>query len=177
MEIVKNYWANNWQANTTKYEWSFKHLINSIDKNEKILDIGCGHNPLKKHFPNLYGIDPYIETNTDEVVSWEDFVPKQSFDRYFVLGSINFGTQDDIDQNIKKLSNMVKPGQTVHWRQNPNGNDHPWEGSDAIPFFPWTIEKNIYFCEKYNFDLRMFVKEYHLAKQNKFRYYLEWVKK
>lgn len=170
---IKEYWSNNWKANTKQYEWSYKWLVKTIDKNERILDIGCGHNPLKEHFPNLYGIDPYIETNTDEVVSWEDFVPKQDFDRYFILGSINFGTHYHIDKYMKKLGDMVKPGQTVHWRQNPWGNDHPWEGSEAVPFYDWDITKNIHFCNKYSFRLEKWI--YDHGKRND-RNYVEWVK-
>lgn len=170
---VKNYWANNWKANTAQYQWSFQYLIDSIDPQERILDIGCGHSPLKQYFPNLYGIDPYIETGADEIVGWDDYEPAQEFDRYFVLGSLNFGTQADIERQVEKLSYTVKPGQTVHWRQNPFGNDHPWEGSDIVPFYAWSLDKNIDLCYKYGFKLEKWIYD-HGKKTD--RHYVEWIK-
>ena len=77
---------------------------------------------------------------------------------------------------MKKLADIMKPGQVVHWRQNCSGNDHPWEGSEVIPFYSWDIHKNLDFCERYGFRLDKWIYDAGRRSGNKFRMYAEWVK-
>jgi hypothetical protein len=58
MSKLVNYFEHNWKPNYNKFLYSGWALIDLIPKEASILDIGCGYNLFKNHFPNLYGIDP-----------------------------------------------------------------------------------------------------------------------
>ena len=125
-------------------------MLDKIKEHETILDIGCGYNLFKPYFENrLYGIDP-ANDNADEVVSIENFKSNKKWDVLLCLGSINFGSFDTIDNQIKKLVTFVKDNGRIYWRQNPGVRDHPWKGVSEIEFFPWTFDLNYYFADKYD---------------------------
>ena len=164
------YFRNNWKPDYDKFKYSGWQLLDKIDKDAHILDIGCGYNLLKPHFPNLYGIDPH-NSNADYEIAFEDYIPHKNFDVYLALGSLNFGTEKDVDKQIKHLYDITKKGDIIYWRQNHGLSDHPWGGVEAIKFFPWSKQWNIAFCLKYDFEMIEFKKD------NGNRYYVEWVRK
>ena len=163
------YFRNNWKPNYDKFKYSGWQLLDKIDKDAHILDIGCGYNLLKPHFPNLYGIDPH-NSNSDQEIAFEDYKPHKQFDVFLALGSLNFGTQKVLDKQIKHLYDITKKNDIIYWRQNPGLSDHPWQGVDDIVFFPWSLKWNTHYCDKYGFEL----KEY--AQDNGNRLYAEWVR-
>jgi hypothetical protein len=150
MTILHNYFSNEWKPDPNKYIYSGWKLLDKIKEHETILDIGCGYNLFKPYFENrLYGIDP-ANDNADEVVSIENFKSNKKWDVLLCLGSINFGSFDTIDNQIKKLVTFVKDNGRIYWRQNPGVRDHPWKGVSEIEFFPWTFDLNYYFADKHD---------------------------
>jgi hypothetical protein len=145
-------------------------LLQQFRPNDKILDIGCGYNLFKERLGDrLYGIDPAI-SEADEIVSWEDYVPKQEFNVYLALGSLNFGTEEEVEAQIKKLADVCKKGDRIYWRQNPGTGDHPWKGVEQVRFYPWSIEKNYEWADKYGFWVR------ECREDTGNRIYAEWFK-
>ena len=71
----------------------------------------------------------------------------------FVLGSLNFGTAEDVEPQVQKAVDLVKPGGILYWRQNPGIGDHPWKGVEEIQFFPWTFELNYEWAKKYGCEV------------------------
>ena len=145
-------------------------MLQQFRPNDKILDIGCGYNLFKERLGDrLYGIDPAI-AEADEIVSWEDYVPKQEFNVYLALGSLNFGTEEEVEAQIKKLADVCKKGDRIYWRQNPGTGDHPWKGVEQVRFYPWSIEKNYEWADKYGFWVR------ECREDTGNRIYAEWFK-
>ncbi len=164
------YFRDNWRQDYSKYNYSGWKLLDQLQPTDKILDIGCGFNPFKEKLGDaVYGIDP-ANDKADEVTFWEDFVPKQQFNVYLCLGSLNFGPEQEVEEQVKKLSELTKKGDRVYWRQNPGSSDHPWDGVEDVRFYPWTIDKNKEWCEKYGFDL----KDIKMDSGN--RIYAEWIR-
>lgn len=168
--VLNNYFRNNWKPNWDKFKYSGWQLLDKIDKDAHILDIGCGYNDLKKHFPNLYGIDP-CNSNSDQEIAFEDYKPHKQFDVFLALGSLNFGTQKDLDKQIKHLYDITKKNDIIYWRQNPGLTDHPWQGVEEIVFFPWSEKWNVHYCDKYGFELK------EMKQDNGNRLYSEWIRK
>ena len=105
MPSIDTYFRNNWKPNYDKFKYSGWQLLDKIDKDAHILDIGCGYNLFKPHFPNLYGIDP-CNSNADQEIALEDYIPHKNFDVYLALGSLNFGDKKVVDKQIEHLYNI-----------------------------------------------------------------------
>lgn len=104
--------------------YSGYRLLERINLNEKVLDVGCGRNPFKGRHPNLIGIDP----NTDEAdikISLQDYQPAEPFDVILCLGSIQFGNVTHIRSQISKISSILSPTGRIYWRSNPYINLDP----------------------------------------------------
>ena len=164
------YFKDSWQPDYSKFEHSGWRLLTQFREDDKILDIGCGYNLFKERLGDkVYGIDP-ANDKADEIVSWENYQPKKDFNVYLALGSLNFGTEQKVETQVKKLADHCKKGDRIYWRQNPGTGDHPWQGVEDIRFYPWTIEKNYEWASKYGF----YVKTCHMDTGN--RIYAEWFK-
>jgi hypothetical protein len=107
MPEIDHYFRYNWKPNYDKFKYSGWQLLDKIDKDAHILDIGCGFNLLKPHFPNLYGIDP-CNSDADQEIAFEDYTPHKNFDVYLALGSLNFGDEKVVDKQIEHLYNITK---------------------------------------------------------------------
>ena len=140
---LNNYFENSWKPNYDKFKYSGWALLDKIDKNKTILDVGCGYNLFKEHFGNnLYGIDP-ANDEADERVSIEDFNSAgNQWDIILCLGSLNFGDESIVKPQVEKVVSLCKKGGIIYWRQNPGLGDHPWKGVEEVVFFPWTVELN-----------------------------------
>lgn len=169
MPSIDYYFRNNWKPNYDKFKYSGWQLLSKIDKDAHILDIGCGFNLFKPHFPNLYGIDP-CNSNADQEIAFEDYIPHKNFDVFLALGSLNFGDEKVVDKQIEHLYNITKKGDKIYWRQNPGLGDHPWKGVEEVKFFPWSYKYNEYFSKKYSFVII----EYKKDRGN--RLYVEWIR-
>ena len=87
------------------------------------------------------------------------------------LGSINFGTAEEIETQLEKITSMTETGDRIYWRQNTYGDDHPWhEESSKVRFFAWSREKNQQYCDKYNYKLN------DIQDDAPNRLYAEWIK-
>lgn len=169
-EIRNKYFGNNWQPNYDQYKYSGWSLIDKIQPHEKILDIGCGFNLFKDTFGDrLYGIDP-VNDEADEIVGIMEFETDKQWDVAFALGSLNFGTVEDVEPQVEKAISLLKPGGRIYWRQNPGLGDHPWKGVETIQFFPWSIKLNYEWADKYNCAL------IEAKWDNSDRIYAEWKK-
>jgi SAM-dependent methyltransferase len=178
---VTDYFANHWSSGS---HWSYtnnKNIAAMIWDEDSILDVGCGINPLSKYFKNsprndFYAFDPAFPYG-DEKCTLEDFDPKdKKWATILCLGSINFGSQEVIEAQIKKIESMLMPGGQIIWRQNPGIADHDNEESKNIDFFPWSFEINHTLAEKFGMDVSRLEKDIHLDNPDKYRIFAIWKK-
>jgi SAM-dependent methyltransferase len=170
MSELGSYFENIWAPNTDQYKYSGWALLDKIKEDESILDVGCGYNLFKPHFGDrLIGIDPYNDA-ADFRVSIEEFESAVLFDAVFCLGSINFGDEETILQQIEKVVSLVKPGGRIYWRQNPGRQDHNNEECKKINFFNWTFDRNLSYSRSYKCDVQL------IAWDSGRRIYSEWTK-
>ena len=170
-KMETEYFRDSWKPDYDKFEYSGWKLLQQIRPKDQILDIGCGYNLFKEKLGDrVYGIDPAFD-QADEKITWEDYKPHKKFNVFLCLGSLNFGTDKEIERQLQKLADHTKAGDRIYWRQNTFGNDHPWhEDSAKLRFFPWSREKNAIYCEKYNFTLN------DIQDDATNRLYAEWIK-
>ena len=172
---IDSYFRNHWKPNWDKFKYSGWPLLDKIKDTDNILDIGCGYNLFKEKLGDrVWGIDP-ANDKADQMISWEDYTPlaragHPAFNVYLEIGSLNFGTEQEVEAQIKKLSDVCKKGDRIYWRQNPGTGDHPWKGVETVRFYPWTFEKNKEWCEKYVFTLQ------ELKQDTGNRIYAEWIR-
>ena len=152
MKEVIEYFRDSWQQDFSKFTYSGWELLNHIDQDESILDVGCGYNPFKNRHENVWGIDPAIDA-ADELVSIEDFNCNNQWDVVLVLGSLNFGTKDLVRSQVEKAVSFCRSGGRIYWRQNPGDNDHPYPGIEKIKFFGWTFEDNYQWAEEFGCEV------------------------
>lgn len=166
---LNHYFRNIWKPNIDQYVYTGRVLAEKVANDEWVLDVGCGSNPFKKSIKNLIGIDPATD-QADIKTTIEDFKTDQRFDVAFCLGSINFGTEEIIVEQIRCLTKLLKPQARIYWRCNPGLQDHNNNECKNIDFFPWSIEKHVVFSELFGFKLLTF-------KWDNFnRIYAEWVR-
>ena len=148
-EIRDRYFGNNWNPNYDHYTYSGWALLDKVTETDSIIDIGCGFNLFKEHWnERMWGIDP-ANTKADELVGIMEFNSAKEYDVAIILGSLNFGTAEDVEPQVEKAVSLVKPGGRLYWRQNPGLGDHPWKGMEEIVFFPWSIALNYEWADKY----------------------------
>jgi 2-polyprenyl-3-methyl-5-hydroxy-6-metoxy-1,4-benzoquinol methylase len=137
-EFLNSYFAESWKPSEDAYTYSaYSTLAKKVMPNQWVLDVGCGGNPFKKLLPNVIGIDP-ARDEADYKVTIEEFETEQQFDVAMCLGSINFGTREDIEPAVDKVVSLLKPQSQIFWRLNPGRNDHACGDCEQIKFFPWS---------------------------------------
>ena len=154
-DTINKYFGNSWNPNYDHFKYSGWALLDKIYPDEEVLDIGCGYNLFKDHLGNkLYGIDP-ANDKADEVVGIMEFKTDRQWDVALALGSLNFGTIEDVEPQVEKAISLLKPKGRIYWRQNPGIGDHPWKGAEEIYpfFFPWTINLNYELAQKYGCEV------------------------
>jgi len=167
---MNSYFNGIWKDTNYKFlKYSGYNLVDYVNskKPSSVLDVGCGYNRLKSLIPNLLGIDPYNDA-ADIKVSLEEYrsVP---FDMALCLGSINFGDEKTIDNQIDKLHTLWR--REAIFRVNPG---IPHKGVEGIVWYPWTQEKIFSIAEKYNYTLKDLKMEY--TEQNDLRYFFIYTK-
>jgi hypothetical protein len=171
LEYINNYFRNHWKPSLSVYGASaYKKIAEKINNDEYLLDVGCGENPFKSLVKNAYGIDPANDA-ADLQVSIEDFVPQRKYDVITCLGSINFGDETIIANQISKVVSCLKDQGRIYWRLNPGRTDHKSELCKKIPFFPWTFEKLQTFADLHGFKQ---INETVDQGENVVRLYAEW---
>lgn len=164
------YFGNSWQPDYDQYTYSGWALLDKVNSTEEVLDIGCGFNLFKSHWGDrVYGIDPANQA-ADEVSGIVEFETDKKWDVCLALGSLNFGTAEDVEPQVAKAISLLKPGGRMYWRQNPGIGDHPWKGVEEIQFFPWTLKLNYEWATKHGCSIKSC--KWDLSN----RIYAEWTK-
>lgn len=149
--FLNDYFRNHWKPSlTANHASSYESISSDILDSEYLLDVGCGDNKFKQLVKNCHGIDPANDL-ADEQVTIEDFVPTRKYDVATCLGSINFGDEETIAEQIKKVVSCLTDNSRIYWRLNPGRKDHDSALCNQIPFFPWTFEKLAEFAAVHNF--------------------------
>jgi hypothetical protein len=168
-QALNDYFSTVWQSNLAQYKYSGWALVDKIQPNELVLDVGCGFNEFKSQIPNLVGIDP-ANDRADFKIPIEYFRNDIKFDVAFCLGSINFGSEINIVNQIANVIACLKPNARIFWRCNPGLADHQNEQCKNIEFYPWSIEKHAEFADLFRFRLAV-------AKwDTNNRIYAEWIR-
>jgi hypothetical protein len=149
---LNEYFSTLWNPNIDQYQYSGWTLIDKIDPDETVLDVGCGPNLFKNKITNLIGIDPAFD-QADYKTTIEGFQTEKRFDVAFCLGSINFGDKLTVINQIACVVNLLKPIARIYWRCNPGQADHGNEECKLIEFYPWTIEEHVKLSELFGFRL------------------------
>lgn len=167
---IGKYFEQTWKPNTDQYKYSGWAILDKINEQETIIDVGCGYNLFKPYLKDrLLGIDPF-NNSADVRVSIEDFQTDKLFDVALCLGSVNFGDEKTILLQIEKVVSLVKHNGRIYWRQNPGQQDHGNEDCKNIDFFEWTFERNLIFAAMHDCSVQL------LAWDNGRRIYSEWTK-
>ena len=166
---LNNYFSTKWDSNLDQYKYSGWTLLDQINDNEHVLDVGCGRNPFKGKIKNLTGIDPAFD-QADYKTTIENFVTEERFDVALCLGSINFGTEEIILRQIESVVSLLKVQTRIYWRCNPGLQDHGNSECQEIDFFPWTFQHHLDYSERFGFSCPV------LAWDNNNRIYAEWSK-
>ena len=147
-------WRNTQYNNLALPEFSGKALLDKIKLNETVIDIGCGSNYFKQHFPNLIGIDPAF-SEADYQLTLEQYCEQFSmkYDVALCLGSINFGDKDYIESQIALVVGLLAPHGRIYWRSNPGLKDHGTEECKYIDFYNWSFEEHIRLSELFGFKI------------------------
>jgi hypothetical protein len=149
---LNNYFSTYWRGQLNTYLYSGLSLSKKIQPDEWVLDVGCGINSFKPLIANLVGIDPAFG-QADYQTTIEDFVTELRFDVAFCLGSINFGTEENIKSQIKYVVNLLKPTARIYWRVNPGLRDHGNKECQKIDFFPWSNDLLKKYAREYGFKV------------------------
>jgi hypothetical protein len=149
---LNNYFATTWKSNIDQYKYSGWALIDKVQPGEWVIDIGCGYNEFRGRIPNLVGIDP-ANAQADYCISVEEFQTVERFDVAFCLGSINFGDEATILNQISHMVRLLKPTARIYWRCNPGYADHGNDECKDIDFYSWTIAEHVRLSELFGFRL------------------------
>lgn len=149
----QHFWGQGiWQPRTDQYQYTGWGLVDEIMKNKPkaVLDVGCGYNQFKPRIPNLVGIDKY-NNSADFMVDILDYnVEPNSYDAVIVLGSINFGSYEDVSAKFKKVFELTAPGGRVYVRANP-GETH--KNGPYIDIYPWDFDSVYRIGKEHNVNL------------------------
>ena len=166
---LNNYFKTHWRGHLNIYNYSGLSLAKRIKPEEWVLDVGCGLNAFKHLITNLVGIDPAF-SQADYQTSIEDFKTDIKFDVAFCLGSINFGNEHNILNQINCVNNLLKSNARIYWRVNPGLKDHGNKECHDIEFFPWSKKLLHEYAIKFNFTVKDFKQDLNN------RLYCEWAR-
>ena len=168
-QLLNNYFSQHWRGHLNLYQYSGLSLAKKIKSDEWVLDVGCGINLFKPMIANLVGIDPAF-AQADHQITIEDFKTDQRFDVAFCLGSINFGDEKTIKNQIKCVVNLLNPAARIYWRVNPGRKDHGNKECQSIDFFPWSPRLLTKYADEFGFivvDIKQDLNN---------RLYCEWIR-
>ena len=135
---LNKYFSTEWASNLDQYKYSGWTIVDKIQSNEQVLDVGCGHNLFKSRILNLTGVDPAFD-QADVKLPIEYFSADNKnhnrFDVALCLGSINFSDEVNIHNQIACVVSCLKPTARIYWRCNPGLKDHGNEECLAIDLF------------------------------------------
>jgi len=178
MTELTSYFSNLWNPRLHSYHYSGWKLLEKISPIEHVLDVGCGHNLFKPYLPHLVGVDPSFE-QADHQCTIQEFKTDQKFDVAVCLGSVNFGSEHDIIEQLEKINSLMKPKSRIYWRSNPGHNDHKNKKFEKFVIYPWSFNKHAEFAKQFEYKLS-FIKwdiiQDHPAGPDRQRIYAEWIR-
>lgn len=149
----ERFWGQGiWQPKTDQYQYTGWGLVDTVLKEnpKAVLDVGCGYNQFKPRIPNLVGIDKY-NNSADFMVDILDYnVEPNTYDAVLVLGSINFGSYEDVSAKFKKVFELTAPGGRVYVRANP-GETH--KNGSYIEIYPYDFDSVYRLAKDHNVKL------------------------
>lgn len=153
-KYLHKFFGEIWKPHTSDYAYTGTMLADNIIKHnpKNVIDVGCGYNEFKDKIPNLIGIDPYNNA-ADYMVDILEFTSAKQFDAVVALGSINFGTYDDIEQRFAKCISLLADGGRMYMRVNP-GLQHkngPW-----VEIFKWDFAVADKLAQKFTLTLESY---------------------
>lgn len=151
-EYLNFYFGKVWKPGYDPKGKTGDQLLSKIKPDEWVLDVGCGNNPFAGKIKTLVGIDP-ANDNAHVKTTIEDFESDIKFDVALCLGSINFGDDVVIEQQIAKVVSLLKPTARIYWRCNPGQKDHGNKECEQIEFYPWSFKRQISFADQFGFKI------------------------
>jgi len=122
--------------------------INSLDP-DLVIDVGCGHNRFKGHIKNLIGFDqqPFPMADLHSTIQEINFRPECA-DVLLILGSIQFGSKENVYKDFEKAVSWLKPGGHIVMRTLYEFKEEELPYSDV--HYVWTDDDIKYLQEKHN---------------------------
>ncbi len=150
---MESYFSGVWQdqdfANLKYSGYQLVDYVNNL-KPRSVLDIGCGYNRFKNKIHKLIGIDPYNKA-ADIPLPLEKICTSMKFDIVLALGSINFGDESVIDNQMEIIDKLFE--REAIFRVNP-GIPHDWADYGDIVWYPWTKEKINNLASRFNYTVK-----------------------
>jgi hypothetical protein len=162
------------EARLRQYQYSGLTLIDKILPNESVIDIGCGCNIFKKYLPNVVGIDP-VYAEADYMTTLEDFTTDKKFNVAFCLGTIQYGTLDDVKNQISKVIQLLTPKARIYWRSKMANPSAPPKTYD-FTIYRWTIESHYELAELFGFTVKEYAVDILTNDPTNRRLYAEWIR-
>lgn len=136
------------------YKHSGINLINEVNNLDPdlVIDVGCGHNRFKGHIKNLIGFDqqPFPMADLHSTIQDINF-RSECADVLLILGSIQFGTQQNVYKDFEKAISWLKPGGYIVMRTLYEFKEEELPFSDV--HYVWTDKDIKYLQEKYNLTM------------------------
>jgi trans-aconitate methyltransferase len=137
-------------AGHMKYKYSGRNLIDEVNSlNPKlVIDVGCGTNVYKKYIKNLIGFDqaPYPQADFQAFLEDAVFEP-ESADVIMCLGSLHFGTREQVYEKFDRVIKWLSPGGHIIMRTMLSMEMPDFANSF---FYIWTPEDIEYLGQLHN---------------------------
>ena len=173
---MESYFNGKWQdqnfANLTYSGYQLVDYVNSLEP-RSVLDIGCGYNRFKNKIHKLIGVDPYNKA-ADIPLPLEKICTTMKYDVVLALGSINFGDESVIDNQMEIIDKIFD--REAIFRVNP-GIPHDWADVadiQGIHWYPWTKDKIYAIADHYKYNVKRFEEEH--VSQGHLRYFFIYTK-
>ena len=155
-QYLNNYFSTTWrdrQHSMDQYRHAGWELIGKIRPGERVIDIGCGTHSFNHRIANLVGVDPAF-SEADYQMTLAEFVRLhyvQKFNVAFCLNSIDFGTQEEIEQQITLVKRTLRERDArIYWRCSPGRQE---SDDPQINYYDWSFDEHMRLAEKFNFTV------------------------
>ena len=138
-----------------KYPINGKTMVDEVNNLDPtlVVDLGCGLNQYKGLINNLVGVDVVgcREDITADITDLKEHFTDHSVDVILALGSINFGEDDLIRQQLTEVKRLLKPGGIAYFRANQNDHDKDHKGD--LRYYDWSKELVEYWSTQLGFEI------------------------
>ena len=138
-----------------KYPINGKTMVDEINNLDPalVVDLGCGLNQYKGLINNLVGVDVVgcREDITKDITDLKEHFADHTVDVILALGSINFGEDDLIRQQLTEVKRLLKPGGIAYFRANQNDHDKDHKGD--LRYYDWSKELVEYWSTQLGFEI------------------------